>query len=192
MEDKFDYFEIDPDRLCEEWLQQTKIFRSHARLLADAQENLARMEAREEIAKAEKKEVEARLTLDIKMNPIKYNLVGIDRITEKITESAVLLQPDYKAAQQKCFQAAEDRIQAKHAVDLHKADVDTLRSKKTALENAVQLELSKLWGEPKLRDNPYPGRGHIGEVMEEAAKQSAMRYGQMRRSELRQNLGNQT
>lgn len=184
MPNEYNYFEIDPDRLCEEWLQQTKIFRKHALLLADANEELERKKAKEEVAKAELKEASAKLTLDIKLHPDKYGLDTLDRLTEKIVESAVLLQPDYKSAQQKCWQAAEDRIKAEHAVDYHRADVDTLRSKKTALENAVQLELSKLWGNPKLR-------GNMSESMEEAAKQSIFRYGQIRRSDLYQNKENQ-
>ena len=159
LEEDLDYFEIDPDRLCEEWLRQLKIYRKHTHQLADAR-------SEHERAKAQKEVVEAELDKDIRLHPEKYDM---DKITDKAVERAIVREKAYQKATEEC-------IKARHTMDICQADVDTLDQKKKALENAVRLQIANLWGEPN-------AKGEAKESAREYEIQQIRRHGQKRRGE---------
>lgn len=132
-EKDFDYFEIDPDQLREEWLLQVKVFRKHALELAGKRADYERAKARLAV-------VEAELDYEIRLEPEKFK---VGHITEPVVKRTIILQPAHK-------KAVEDCIKAKHEMDISQADVDTLEQKKRALENAVRLHLSVFWSDPQV------------------------------------------
>ena len=71
--DSFDFFEIDLDRLDEEWLNQPKLYHEHSTYLTEAKEEKSRCEARLEVANDDRRAVRAKLDLRIRKNPIKIN-----------------------------------------------------------------------------------------------------------------------
>jgi len=113
---------IDEQALDVEWLEQPRITLQYAKWVADLEERKDRAKELVEVMKAE-------LDKDIRSNPDKY---GLAKITEGAVQNTIILQPEYREAQ-------EAYIEAKHESDIAKAAMRAVDTKKMALENLVKL-----------------------------------------------------
>lgn len=145
---EFDHFDLDPNRLDEEWVSQPRLFWEAARKLADARADYERAKAAREVEKAE-------LDRAIRRDPEDF---GMNKITEGAIEQVILLQKTYKRAN-------EEVIKAKHTVDIFEADVRTLEHRKSALEALVKLRLEEYYSDPR----PPKGGREVVEEMERRA-----------------------
>jgi len=134
---EFDFFDIDENRLDEEWIGQPKIFFKYAAELADARRRL-------EEAKAELDVVKAGIDKSIRDDPTTYNLP--EKITETLISNTILQQPEYQDGLKSC------RIR-KHKVDILQAAVSALDHRKSALERLVSLHGQNYFAPPKAADN---------------------------------------
>lgn len=132
-DDECDLFKPDKNNLDEEWVNQPAMYLEYALKLADAKAEHDRAKANLEVVMAEE-------DLQIRRHPEDY---GLEKITEKIVESTVLLQS-------KVSVASEKLIKTKHKVDILQAYVYALENRKKSLENLVQLRLAEYYAEPKL------------------------------------------
>lgn len=128
-------FDIDKSRLDWEWEMQPKHFHEAAIKSAEARQELERAKARLDVAEADAK-------LDIRRFPEKYNLEKLERVTEDVVKSAVLLHPKYQ-------QAVGDVDNAKHVADMFAASVSAWDMRKRALENLVELLKLDYWAPPR-------------------------------------------
>lgn len=124
-------YEINPNQLDREWVEQPKLYHEAALELADARRDL-------EEAKRERDVVRAEVALDIRTNPKKY---GLEKVTEATIAAAVPTTSAVKMSE-------ANVIDFKHAVDIHSASVDALEHKKRALEKLVALRLADYFAEP--------------------------------------------
>lgn len=129
-----DFFEIDPEKLDEQWFRFAREYFDLACQLADARADYERAKARRDVVVAE-------LDRDIRADPDTF---GVAKITEPVVEKTVLLQKKY-------HQADKDVIITKHSVDIMHAAVEAMDAKKKGLENAVQLRLAGYYAEPHVR-----------------------------------------
>ena len=113
---------IDEQALDVECLEQPRITLQYAKWVADMERKKDRAKERVEVMKAE-------LDRDIRNNPDKY---GLTKITEGAVQNTIILQPEYREAQ-------EAYIEAKHESDIAKAAMRAVDTKKAALENLVKL-----------------------------------------------------
>lgn len=127
-----DFFELDPNRLDEEWCNQPRLYHAYATKLAHARKT-------HEEAKASRDIVSAEIEMDVRKNPEKY---GLAKITEESVKKAVTLSSRYALANQEV-------IETRHDMDVVQAAVDTLDHRKKALENLVQLWSQNYFSEPK-------------------------------------------
>ena len=135
MSDKEDdkLFDIDPDKLDEEWLRQSRLYRKRARRLAECRDELERAEAACDV-------VEAELDRDVRRDPQRFD---VQKVTEGVVERTVLLQPRYQAAHERW-------LKAKFAVDIAYADVKSLDHKKNALEFLTILRNKDYYSAPRV------------------------------------------
>ena len=129
-----DFFEIDPEKLDEQWFRFARDYFDHACNLANAREEFERAKARRDV-------IEAELDREIRLKPENF---GVAKITETQVERTIRLQKRYDKAN-------EEVIIAKHTLDLHQATVDAMDVKKKGLEMIVQLRLSTYYAEPYVR-----------------------------------------
>jgi len=146
-----DFFEIDPNRLDEEWVAQPKLFMKYSMMLADARRQL-------DIAKSKLEVVKAEVDRDIRRNPIKYGLDG--RVTEKSIEALVPLQKKFR-------KGLAEVHNAKHSVDILYAAVTTLDHRKKGLEKLVDLHGQQYFSAPR-------ASGENKEAMEEVERKAKM------------------
>ena len=131
--DGFEFFDLNPNRLDTEWLDQARRYHEHALKYADARRDYE--QAKTELALAES---EARLK--VRRNPAVYGLDDTRPTVDSIKDCA-MIQPEVR-------EAARSLADAGHEVDVHKAAVDALSHRKAALENLVKLRLSDYYSEP--------------------------------------------
>jgi hypothetical protein len=131
-QDDEDIIEIHLDRLDEQWVNQPRLYRKYASLLADAKRE-------HDEAKAAKELTEADISQSVRTHPSKY---GIEKVTEGAVENSVKLNLQYRNAVQVV-------IEAKHRVDLLGGIVETLDHRKASLEALVKLRLSDYYAEPR-------------------------------------------
>ena len=84
-------FDIDTNRLPEEWREQAKEYRGAAIKVADAMKEHEQARLEKDIREAELEEVTASTSLKIRKNPEGY---GLAKITEDAVKMLVLLQPE--------------------------------------------------------------------------------------------------
>lgn len=156
---EFDFFEIDPNRLDEEWLRHPRLYHEHAIILADARQELERAKADQELEVAD-------LDRRIRTSPSEY---GLEKITETVVANTIILQEDYQSVLRKV-------IAAKHNVAIAEAAVSTMEHRKKALENYVQLRGMDYFSEPK-------ARGPAREKMDEEKKRRIRSSGRERGDE---------
>ncbi len=152
-------FDIDKNRLDEEWINQPKRFFRWAIDLEGARDVL-------EDAKAEFDVVKSEIDLAIRSDPEDYEelpkeAVEKNKVTEKMVAAVVPMQKEYKEAQQVMFEA-------KYRVGILQAAVTTLEHRKRALEKLVDLYGQQYFAKPRASENSK-------EVMEEVEKQSVRR-----------------
>ena len=150
----FDFFEIDLERLDEEWLNQPKLYHKHSTLLTKAKEAKERAEVQLEIANDDRRACRARLDLKIRKNPVKF-LTAKVKMTETAITNRILNHPAYKKAQQKMYAAKETLIKASTKVSTHYSAVFMLDHRRAALENCVKLFISDYWSEPRSNDGDF-------------------------------------
>jgi hypothetical protein len=143
------FTDIDVLNLEKECADQATLYREHAELLAEANFEMDEASAELDVVKAE-------LGFAIRAAPKKF---GVERISEKAVEEAMVLQPEYQDAKKAVNSA-------KRAVGILKAAVGGLDHKKQSLENLTYLQGQGYYAEPKVP------RGEIGERVKDARKQS--------------------
>lgn len=131
-QEEFSLFEPDQYNLDKEWVLQPKIYHRYKEKLVDARQDWERSKARRDLIVAE-------LSLSIRKDPEKYNLL---KITEDSVEKTVTVQKEFQ-------QAVDKVIECRHKVDTLEAAVDSLEHRKKALENLVQLWLADYFSEPR-------------------------------------------
>lgn len=132
MEEEADFFVLDEGRLDEEWINQPKLYHRYKVALADARKV-------HEQAKAARDVTAAEVDRSVRLNPGQF---GLEKLTEPSIEKAILISKKYQSANRAV-------IDAKHAVDVLEAAVDTLEHRKKALENLVQLWLANYFSKMK-------------------------------------------
>lgn len=130
-----DLFRVDRDRLDEEWERQPGTFFRLAERLAKAEADMERAKAALELA-------EATLQKEVRRDPAGY---GVDKVTDKSVEAAVLSCGSYR-------KAVEAYIEAKYDRDVTRAAVTALDHKKAALERLVSLHGQNYFSQPKAKD----------------------------------------
>jgi hypothetical protein len=127
-----DLFQLDKNRLDQEWVQQIPLFAEWADKLAEARQTERRAKAQLELTEAEVK-------LSIRRNPQQY---GFEKVTEGTAAELLTVDKRYQ-------KALADHHAAEHTVDVYKAKVDTLHQRKGGLEDLVRLRLADYFSEPK-------------------------------------------
>ena len=128
-----DFFEIDPNNLDKELLNQPKMFLEYAEKLADAKRIL-------EEAKAELDLVRAEEDNKVRTDPKKY---GLNRVSEGGILNKVVLTKRYR-------KALRVSIKRKHAVDILQAAVNAMDHRKKSLERLVHLHAQNYYSTPVL------------------------------------------
>lgn len=154
---ELDIFEIDKNRLDEEWVNQQRNYNKAAHDMADAREALERAKASEEVTNDELKFVEAEIELEIRKNPSKFDL---EKVTEEAIKKTVIVQEKRTKALRETYKARSARIKAQHFYDICQADVFTLNNKKSAIESLVALDGRNYYSRPHVT-------GEDGERMKE-------------------------
>ena len=144
----FDFFDININRLDEEWIDQPKKYLKYSELLTSAKEIVERCKARLEIAGDEFKTVKAKLSLRIRKNPKKY--FGNDsKPTEAAIDDRIRVHPMRARAKAVIYKLTEDLIAANTEVSTYYSAVHTLDHRKAALERLVSLFGQSYFSAPK-------------------------------------------
>jgi hypothetical protein len=142
-------FDIDKNILDDEWLGQPKLYFQWAVQLEDARAELDEIKAEFDVVKSD-------LDLAIRTDPDTYDL---PKVTDKAIAAVLIVQQEYKDAQQKVFTA-------KHRVGILQAAVTTLEHRKKALEKLVDLHGQKYFATPRASE-------HSREAVDDIQKSSA-------------------
>lgn len=133
VEEEFDIFSIDKNRLDEELVKQPEMVEKWGEKLALARERLER-------AKRSRDVVEAETSLKIRKSPKDYE---VDKVTEGVVKDLILIDKD-------CSEANERVLKAKHKVEMYEAKMTALNDRKYAIQKLVDLRLAEYFAEPKL------------------------------------------
>lgn len=144
----FDFYEVDPNKLDEQWFEQPALMGKASKALADAKDAHRRAKAAEEDAGHELKRVKAELNLACRRAPENF---GIDKVTEGSVDNAVLLAKEYQDALEACRVARDRANKREHEADIAMAVVMALSHRKPALENGVELFRMDYFSAPKAR-----------------------------------------
>lgn len=153
-------FQIDPDRLDDEWINQPDLFHGFAVELA---QNRLEVETKKNLLELE----DARLCKDIRDRPKRYD---IDKLTENAIRAVIVQQKTYQTA-------LKDLNDAKYRLDISQAAVTACDHRKKALENMVYLHGQNYFATPR-------AKGEIGEKMREHVKTSSRRSQALKREDL--------
>lgn len=132
---------IDETSLDVEWLDQPVLFMKYAKHSAEKDKEKDEAKEQLELCKAE-------LDKEIRSFPDRF---GIEKITDKVVENTILLQPDYKEASANFIQARFEWMVAKGAVD-------AFNQRKEALENLVKLNGQSYFAGPQVPRNLHEQR----------------------------------
>ena len=144
----FDFFDININRLDEEWIQQPKMYFKYSELLTNAKEKVERGKARLEIAGDELKTVKAKLSLRIRKHPKKF--FGDDsKPTEAAIDNRIRVHSLFAKAKAAIYKLTEDLILANKEVSTYYSAVHTLDHRKAALERLVSLFGQNYFSTPK-------------------------------------------
>ena len=158
--DSRSYHEINIHKLEEEWVNQVAMYRYAAEELADANYAFRKAETEVKVREKELKETKARLYLEIRRDPEKFDLPSRSETT---FDSAVLIQPSYKEAQEAVFEAEREKNKLEHERDIFEAAEKTIGfQRKKAIEDLVQLEGRAYFARPRVTNSveihtPGPG-----------------------------------
>lgn len=129
---------IDLNQLERLWVEHPERYRKAAEEVADTRKEVEEGEARLDIISAE-------LERDIRVDPESY---GIEKITESIVKSTILLQKPYRTGQQ-------DVIDKRHKLAYKNAALQEVDREKYALQNEVQLWIATYFSTPYVDNNKY-------------------------------------
>lgn len=146
MSDRRSWLEIDLNNLEEEWFMFPKRFFIASEDVAFARDELQDAEIELELFKAELKEAEAKIYLDIQKDPSKY--LGKSKPTVGAVAAAVLIEPEYREAQQVYFDGKRAVGKGWDKVNHTQAFVNSLDKVKSALENHVKLHGQNYFSTP--------------------------------------------
>ena len=132
----YELFDIDRNRLDEEWFNQPKLYAETSDKLADARRDLNQREAEFDLISSE-------LDIQIRDDPSHF---GIPKMSEGAIKNCIVAQDKYQKAQKKV------RI-AKHRVDVLAGYCKALDHRKKALENAVELFLADYFSTPRAKSS---------------------------------------
>lgn len=140
---------IDVNALDVEWVRQAALMLHYARIVAQHQREVDRVQENLDVIKA-------RLDHDVRKNPAAY---GLDKITEASVGNTVTMLVEYREAKVKVMDAW-------YELNIMKASVNALEHKKRALEGLVSLhgkmyfagpsvprDLSKEWEQRQLQSS---------------------------------------
>lgn len=136
-EEEFDFFDININRLDQEWTNQPKLFFKYASKLAEAQRRESESRAAREVIKAD-------LDLKIRKNLKKYKIDKV-KLTEAVIYGVIIKQPEFKKAQKR-------RLLRMYKTNLLQAAVNALNHRKSALEKLVSLHGQNYFSVPQARD----------------------------------------
>jgi len=125
--------EIDAELLDSEWLDQPSKMLKYTK-------HCARMEKERDEAKEALELVKAELDKEIRTNPDKFK---VEKITDKVVEATVQMQPAYK-------EANAEYLEAKFEYNVARGAVDAFDQRKTALENLVRLHNAGYFAGPSV------------------------------------------
>lgn len=128
-----DDFQIDVNRLDEEWVRQPELYRRYAEAAADAKRV-------HEEAKNDLEVIRADVEQMVRKNPESFGLA-------KTTEGAIKTAIDLN---EKVREAEEAVIEARHAMDVMQAAVGALDHRKSALGDLVRLFLADYFSKPQV------------------------------------------
>jgi hypothetical protein len=131
-DDEFDFFDLDPLRLDEHWVEQARLFFRYSVQTAEARQEVNRLKAELDVVAAE-------LDQAIREDPDEFNIA---KPTEAAIKAAIPLQDDYRAAQKALFTAMHDQ-------DIYQAACGALEHRKRALEKLVDLAKLEWFAEPR-------------------------------------------
>ncbi len=134
-EEEFDFFDIDKNRLDEEWINQPKLFFKISCQLATAQRKESEARASREVIKAE-------IAAKMRKDPEKY---GLEKATEAAINSRMMTIKRYKEAQAL-------RLKRMHRTSILQAAVFALNHRKSALEKLVSLHGQQYFATPQPKD----------------------------------------
>jgi hypothetical protein len=150
-------FQIDENRLDDEWVLQPRLHFKYGAELANARLELDRAKSEAEVCKAEFDQA-------IRLNPDHF---GLSKITETVVASTIVRQP-------KMREVNERVAKLKHKVDVMQAAVSAMDHRKSALGKLVDLFLADYYAKPKA--SSASGR----EATEEYDKRAARTRGKRR------------
>jgi hypothetical protein len=122
---------IDEHGLDVEWLKQSSLMLKYGK-------HAARMKLDMDHAKEELDVTKAQLDRDIRAFPDNYNL---SKLTETIVSNTIIIQPEYKDAN-------NQYLNAKYEYDIAMVAARAIDQKKTALENLVRLHGQQYFAGP--------------------------------------------
>lgn len=128
-----DDFQIDVNRLDEEWVRQPELYRRYAEAAADSKRV-------HEEAKNDLSVIRADVEQMVRKNPESFGLA-------KTTEGAIKTAIDLN---EKVREAEEAVIEARHAMDVMQAAVGALDHRKSALGDLVRLFLADYFSKPQV------------------------------------------
>lgn len=130
-------FCIDQDDLAGEWLQMSKRTRDASRREADARHEHDQAKARLAVCRA-------RLSLQIRKDPGKYDLPESKSPSNDVVDATVEVQTEYQKLQDAVFIA-------KRNMDYATADTEAFLTQRKALERLVELLQMNYWAEREPR-----------------------------------------
>ena len=164
-----DFSKVDQYELDREWVQQPELYFKYAQIVVDAEEVLDKAKEEKLQRISDKEEVIAELDRDIRKDPACF---GVDKITEKTVENAIILQRRYKIASHAVFEAQRLVNEAQSAVKRASVVTDTLDHRKKTLEKLVDLFLANYFSKPQSKNHK--------ERMEKVETDSAFGHGRKR------------
>ena len=121
--------------------------------LADAKQQVSILKAQLDVVKSEAKSERelavSTLDAEIRKNPKNFNL---EKATDKSVESCVVRQDGYrdiiKQERNKIHKAQTQLIEAQHEVDIYEVKMETLRHRKTMIEEEIKLYSTGYFAKP--------------------------------------------
>lgn len=130
---------IDENALDIEWLEQPKLMMQYLDYLADAKEEVARLERELTI-------LEAELDRGIRFKPEQFDIPDDAKITESLVKSTMITQERHQ-------DLTEELMEARNEVQTYKGAVEAFQQRKTALEELVTLHGQRYFAGPKVPRN---------------------------------------
>ena len=157
-------FNVNPDRLDEEWLRQPPLRLQYGMKYADAKRDWDLAKRDVNLLEDELEEVEARLSLEVRKDPEAFGL-GTKPTVDAVKQT-VLLHPHYAKALDKLRFQEQEVIHARHLVDVLESAGKAMDDRKKTLEDLVFLHGMCYRASPKA---PKGMRDKMNEVETDAA-----------------------